>query len=85
MKPSGVPDGLGPATSQRVLRSFLLVRMVRGSLLLVFLALAVVGVEIRDWPSGVTIAIVMAMLVQAGALVVTWRRFAADGHASRRA
>jgi hypothetical protein len=81
----GVPDGLGPDTSQRVLRSFLLVRMVRGSLILVFLALAVVGVEVRDWPSGVAIAIVIAMLVQAGALVVTWRRFTTDGHTSRRA
>ena len=70
----GVPDGLDADASRRVLRSFLVVRIVRGSLLLLFLAFALVGVEVRGWPSGVAVAIALAMLVQAAALVAWLRR-----------
>ena len=75
MTPRGVPDGLDADTTARVLRSFLVVRLVRGGLLLLFLAIAVVGVEVRDWPAGVTAALALAMLVQAGALLVWCRRY----------
>ena len=70
----GVPDGLDADTSRRVQRSFLVVRIVRGSLRLLFLAFALVGVEVRGWPSGVAFAIGLAMLAQAAALVVWLRR-----------
>lgn len=83
MLPRGVPDGLDADTGQRVLRTFLLVRIVRGSLLLLFLAIALLGVELRGWPAGVTIAIALAMVVQAGALAVWCRRFASAGKGSR--
>lgn len=50
-------------------------RMVRGSGLLLFLAIALVGVDVRGWPTGVTVALALAVLTQAGALVVWWRRY----------
>ncbi len=78
----GIPDGLDADTTRRVLRSFLLVRIVRGALLLIFLAIAVVGVEVRGWPSAVTIALALAMVVQAGGLVAWCRRYASAGNGS---
>jgi hypothetical protein len=75
----GVPDGLDADTSRRLLRSLLVVRLVRGSLLLLFLALALVGVEVRGWPAGVAVALAVAMLVQAAALMTWWRRYRRSG------
>jgi len=69
-----LPDGLDADTRQRVMRSFLLVRIVRGVVLLLFLAIALVGVEANDWPDGIAVAVVLAMLVQAAALGGWWRR-----------
>jgi hypothetical protein len=82
MMPRCVPDGLEADTRQRILRTFLVVRIVRGSLLLLFLAVAIVGVEARDWPTAVAIAIALAIVVQAGALVVWCRRYARSGEGS---
>jgi hypothetical protein len=82
MLPRRVPDGLEADTSQRILRTFLVVRIVRGSLLLLFLVVAMVGVEARDWPTGVAVGIALAMVVQAGALVVWCRRYARSGEGS---
>ena len=82
MMPRGLPDGADANTS-RILRTFLVVRIVRGSLLLLFLAIAWVGVDVKDWPSGVSIAITLAMLVQAGALVAWCRRYLSTGEGSR--
>ena len=84
MMPRGVPDGLDADTSQRILRSFLVLRIVRGSLLLLFLAIALVGVEGRGWPSGVAVAIAVAMLLQGGAVMVWCRRYGSTGKGSRR-
>ena len=75
MMPRGIPQGLDADTTERIVRTFLVVRIVRCSLLLLFLAFALVGVEVKDWPSGVTVALVLAMLVQAGWLVSWWRRY----------
>ena len=79
MEPRDVPDGLDADSTQRILRSFLVVRIVRGSLLLLFLAISLVGVEGRGWPSGVAVAIALAMLVQAQMLVAWWRRYRKTG------
>jgi hypothetical protein len=57
----------------RVERSFLVVRIVRGSLLLLFLVLALVAVEIKNWPTGVAAAIGLALVLQAG-LLASWLR-----------
>ena len=56
-----------------VAQSFLVVRLVKGSLLLIFLAVALVGVELRNWPRVVSVAIALAMLLQISALVAAWR------------
>jgi hypothetical protein len=85
MTPLGIPDGLDADTSQRILRTFLVMRIVRGSLLLLFLTLAVVGVEVRGWPSGVSVALGLAMVVQAAALVAWCRRYAGAGKSSSHA
>jgi hypothetical protein len=82
MMPRGVPDSLDADTSQRIVRSFLVLRIVRGSLLLLFLAIALVGVESRGWPSGAAVAIVVAMLLQAGMLMAWWRRYRSAGKGS---
>ena len=58
----------------RVERSFLIVRLVRGSLLLLFLTLALLAVEIKHWPTGVAVAIGLALMLQAGLLAVRFRR-----------
>jgi amino acid transporter len=79
MVPRGVPDGLGPDASRQVERTFLLVRVVRGSLLLLFLALALVGVLARGWPAWVALVLGLAMALQAGALVVWSRRYRRAG------
>ena len=71
-------DGLDADTRRRLVRSFLLVRIVRGTVLLLFLAVALVGVEANDWPDGIAVAIVLAMLVQAATLGV-WCRSARRG------
>lgn len=61
-------------TTQRVERSFLVVRVVRGSLLLLFLAFALVAVELRNWPRDVAVAIAVTMLIQTGTLAASIRR-----------
>jgi hypothetical protein len=76
MMPRGIPAGLDADTTKRIARSFLIVRVVRGTVLLLFLAVAEAGVEVRGWPSWVTVAIAVAMLLQAGALGADIRRLA---------
>jgi hypothetical protein len=77
MVPRGVPVGLDADSARRVERTFLAVRIVRGSLLLTFLAVALVAVEVRDWPTGVTVAIAVTLLLQAGTLASCVRRYRA--------
>ena len=77
MLPRGVPVGLDADSARRVERTFLAVRIVRGSLLLIFLAVALVAVEVRDWPTGVTVAIAVTLLLQAGTLASRVRRYRA--------
>jgi uncharacterized membrane protein len=83
MVPRGIPDGLDADTTRRIVRSLLVVRIVRGGLLLLFLAIAFVAVEVKDWPGGVSVAIAIAMLVQAGALAGWYRRYVRAGSALR--
>jgi hypothetical protein len=72
--PPGVPDGLDAHATQRITHTFLVVRITRGSLLLLFLATALVAVEVKGWPPGVAAAIAVTMLLQIGALVANARR-----------
>jgi hypothetical protein len=73
MASRGVPVGLDVASALKVERSFLIVRLVRGSLLLLFLTLALLAVEIKHWPTGVAVAIGLAVMLQA-ALLALWLR-----------
>ncbi|RNM13950.1 hypothetical protein [Nocardioides pocheonensis] len=77
-----VPDGLDAETSRRILRTFLVVRIVRGTVLLLFLVVGMVGVEARGWPTGVAAVIALAMVVQVGAVVVWCARYARSGEHS---
>jgi hypothetical protein len=69
-----VPDQVDADATARMTQSFVIVRVVRGSLLLVFLALAVLGVVHRGWPNGVAVALALAMVLQTGALAANVRR-----------
>ncbi|MCB0894654.1 MAG: hypothetical protein H6529_18620 [Nocardioides sp.] len=66
-----------PGTDAAVERSFLVVRVVRGSLLVAFLALAAIGVEARGWPHGVTLAVGAAALLLLARLAHDVRRLRA--------
>ena len=77
MVPRGAPVGLDADSARRVERTFLAVRIVRGSLLLIFLAVALVAVEARQWPTGVAVAIAVTLLLQAGTLAGCVRRYLA--------
>jgi hypothetical protein len=70
----GVPVGLDADSAMRVERSFLVVRIVRGSLLLLVLVLGLLAVELKDWPMGVSVAIALALMLQAGTLASSLRR-----------
>jgi hypothetical protein len=63
----------------QVERTFLVVRIVRGALLLLFLVVAAVAVELRGWPHGVTIALGVAALLLAVRLGADARRISARG------
>jgi len=75
MVPPGMSHGLDADTTHRLARTFLVVRIVRGSLLLLFLAIALVAVEVKDWPPAVALGITLTMLLQAGTLVAGYRRY----------
>lgn len=75
MQPPDISHGFEDDTARRVARSFLAVRIVRGLLLLLLLAIALVAVEIKDWRPGVALAIALTMLLQAGALLARYRRY----------
>jgi hypothetical protein len=63
--------------SPQVERSFLIVRVVRGSMLLLFLVIAAVAVELKDWPRGVTVTLAIAALLLVVRLGAGLRRLSA--------
>lgn len=69
------PYGLDAESADRVVRSLLVVRIVRGSLLLVFLVVALIGVEAKHWPTPAAVAVVLALLAQAASLAASCRRY----------
>ncbi|WP_395658835.1 hypothetical protein [Nocardioides sp.] len=68
-----------PGPAPGVERSFVLVRVVRGSLLLVFVVLAVVGVEARGWSSWISVALVVVGLLLLVQLARDVRRLSGPG------
>ena len=73
----------GAAPTPEVERSFVVVRIVRGSLLLLAAVLACVGVEAKGWPHGVTIALAVVAVLLAGRLVADVRRIRVSGPGDR--
>jgi hypothetical protein len=74
--PRGLPDGLDADMTQRITRTFLVVRIVRASLLLVFFGIALVAVQVNGWPDVLAVSIAVAMLLEIGAIVTNIRRYA---------
>jgi hypothetical protein len=74
-----VAADLDADTSARIERSFLVVRVVRAGLLLLFLVVAAVAVELKGWPHGVTIGVAVAALLLAARFGADVRRLSARG------
>ena len=67
---------LDPESAAAVERTFLVVRIVRGSLLAAFLALAIVGVAARGWPRGIAVGIGIVLVLQVMRVGASVRRYA---------
>ena len=78
------PSPMDPESAGRVEQSLLVVRIVRGSLLAVFLAIALAGVESKDWPGGVALGVAVVLGLQVGMVGMTVRRYVALRAATRR-
>jgi hypothetical protein len=70
-----LPGDIDAESARRLARSFLVVRLLRGAGLLLFLALAAVGVVAKGWPRGVLVAVLLALVLQAVAMLAAWRRY----------
>ncbi len=75
-EPSEAPVGFDAETAHRVARSFLIVRMIRGVLILVFLAISILAVELKGWPRGVSVGLALTMVLQAGLMTLMYRVYA---------
>jgi hypothetical protein len=83
MRPRGIPADLDADAAEGIARTFLVVRIVRGSLLLVFLAVALVAVLGKGWPGGVALAIALTMLLQAGRVGASVSRYVRSARGRR--
>jgi hypothetical protein len=68
--PRGIPEDVDDETYGRIARSFYVVRMVRYSLLVVFLLIFLVGFELKGWSRAATVVLGLAAL---GVLVLMAR------------
>ncbi|HEU5038940.1 MAG TPA: hypothetical protein VFT70_18175 [Nocardioides sp.] len=84
-RPRGISGDVDAETAARIAHSLLAVRMVRGSLLLLFLVVVLAGVMTKHWPTGVAVGAAVAVALQAARVVVTVRRYrhTAPGRAQR--
>ena len=71
------PSPLDPESAGRVEQTFLVVRIVRGSLLAVFLALALAGVQAKEWPGGIALGVAVVLGIQVAAIGMSVRRYVA--------
>jgi len=69
-----IPAGCDQDASDRIARSFLLLRIVRGTLMLLFWVAALVGVELGHWPTGAAVVVVLAVVAQAAMVSRNCRR-----------
>jgi hypothetical protein len=75
LRPRGIPHDVDAETTNRIERTFLAVRIVRGSLLLLFLVVCLGAIVARPWPAGVTVAVALAAALQAARLTMSVRRY----------
>jgi hypothetical protein len=71
------------ATANRIQHTFLAVRIVRGSLMLTFLMIALGAVVAKHWPAGVTVAVGLAVALQGARLTASLRRYLRTATLSR--
>ena len=73
--PRGIPDDVDGETHRRIARTFLVLRLVRGGLLIVFLAVVMVAIELRGWPREATVLVGLSMVLLVASLIASWRRY----------
>ena len=69
MQPS-IPGGAEQDAAARIERSFLVLRIVRGAVLLLFWAVALVAVTVGHWPTGAAIVVHITLVILA--IWLTW-------------
>jgi hypothetical protein len=75
LRPRDTPHDVDAETTDRIERTFLVVRIVRGSLLLLFLIVCLGATVAKPWPAGVTIAVALAAALQAVRLTMSVRHY----------
>jgi hypothetical protein len=80
----GVPHDLDPVTAHQIERTFLAVRIVRGSLMLTFLMISFGAVVAKHWPAGVAVAVGLTVALQTARLSASVRRYLRTRHRSLR-
>ena len=73
--PPWIPDDVDAETHRRIARTFLVLRLVRGGLLVVFLAVAMVAIEFKGWPRQATVLVGLVMVLLVASLIASWRRY----------
>jgi hypothetical protein len=71
----GIPHDLDAQTTDQIKRTFLVVRIVRGSLLLAFLLIAAGAVMAKHWPVGVAVALLLTATLQAARVTTSLREY----------
>jgi hypothetical protein len=75
LRPEGGSSPADVETTNRIARSFLAVRIVRGSLLVLFFSLVLGAVVAEQWPTGVTVTVAVAVGLQVARLALNVRRY----------
>jgi hypothetical protein len=73
----GIPQDVDAETHRRIARTFLVLRMVKGGLLLIFLAGMLVAIEAKEWPRAATALVGVGIFLEVLFLASSWRRYSA--------
>jgi len=75
LRPRRIPHDVDAKTTNQIARTFLVVRIVRGSLMLLFLTIALGAVVVKQWPAGVSVAVAFTVALQAARLAGSVRDY----------
>jgi len=75
LRPRRIPHDVDAKTTNQIARTFLVVRIVRGSLMLLFLTIALGAVVAKQWPAGVSVAVAFTVALQAARLAGSVRDY----------